>query len=235
MPTWIEPVPVDASAAGSTPSNFRLCFNQTFVLLICTYRKTATLRLVKKSGRWWRTLENALRNGNRLVRVQTNRANNTIFGWAKVVSISEPASVLSFLNPLSKKDLGCEGWTDDRYITEWCDGDRETIVRRIDFTYLPYAVIPDFQYTNENVARAVEEQRAGRLRHKETSLYGKLKLAMKTTPPLYESLRFNGVGSGQFQGEQDLAPRIDSLDHTKRRRTQQTSVVAPGMQLASSD
>ena len=198
---------MDSSTAGSTPSNFRLYFNQTFVQLIRTNRKTATLRLVKTSGRWWSTLDNALRNGNRLVRVQTNRANNTIFGWAKVVSISEPASVLSFLNPLSKKDLGCEGWTDDRYITEWCDGDRETIVRRIDFTYLPYAVIPDFQYTNENVATAVEERNSTRLRHKEASLHGQLKLAVKTAPPRCEE-------SGQGQREPNQVPRIDSLDHT---------------------
>ena len=205
---------IDASSTGSTPSNFRLYFSRVFVPRIRTKQKTATLRLVKKSEIWWRTIENALRNGNGVVRAQTDRANITIFGWARVISISAPAEVLSFLNPSSKIELGCEGWTDDRYITEWCDGDCEAIVRRIDFTFVPYADIPDYQYTKDNVAKAVDKTKGDRLRHKDSTLYGRLKFAKKTDPPPVQS--HPSAGSGRSRHEMDLAPRMDILDHTIR-------------------
>ena len=142
--------------AGSTPSNFRICFDKTLIELVRTAQKTSTLRRVKESKRWWETLDKALLHGNRLVRAQSNRAYNSIFGWLRIDFISESGTVTSFLNPISKKELGCDGWSDDEYITKWCDGERDTIVKRIYFTFIPYTAIPDYQYTKLDVKAAID-------------------------------------------------------------------------------
>ena len=185
-----------------------------------TLQKTSTLRLVKESKRWWDDLMTALLHGNRLVRAQTERTNKSIFGWLRIDRISEEAPASSFLNPVSKKELGCEGWSDDRYITKWCDGDKQTIVRRIFFTFFPYAAIPDYQYSKASVKAAVNETsaRAGRLRHKNTTVYGMMKLAPQTTPE-----NVQGEPTRQYS---ELTSVISTLGHTMRNVQENLASIA---------
>ena len=202
---------MDSSIAGAKPSSFRLYFDKTLIELVRTVQKTSTLRIVKESKKWWETLENALLYGNRLVRAQSNRANNTIFGWLRIDSISESGTVLSFLNPMSKKELGCDGWSNDEYIAKWCDGERDMIVRRIYFTYIPYADIPDYQYTKLDVKAAIDDCAARttqRLRTKGDSVNGQMQMAEEPGNTTYD------VPGGQTESVSQVAALVRRLDDT---------------------
>ena len=122
---------------------------------VVNHTKTATLRAVTEKLGWWSQLQDAVEKYG-IVRAQTGRSHTTIFGWLKIVSISEAGLVITFLNPVSKTELGCEGWEDDEYINRWCGGEHNTTVRRIDFLFIPYYRISDFHVTMPSVKTFVE-------------------------------------------------------------------------------
>ena len=211
---------MDSSIAGAKPSSFRLYFDKTLIELVRTVQKTSTLRIVKESKTWWELLENELLYGNRVVRAQSNRAYNTIFGWVRIDAISEAGTVLSFLNSISKKELGCDGWSDEKYIARWCDGERDTIVRRIYFTYIPYADIPDYQYTKLDIKAAIDECAAKtthRLRPKPDSVHGKMQMAEEP-----DSTTCN-VTAGQADSVSQLAGLVRQFDDKISALQSQTS------------
>ena len=119
--------------------------------------------------------------------------------------------MLSFLNPVSKKELGCEGWSDDRYITEWCDGERNTIVRRIYFTFIQYADIPDYLYSKLDFKAAIDDRATKvRVRHKEDSVPGQLKFGKNPeTSPI-------NVPREHPESVSQVPALVSSLEHTLR-------------------
>ena len=165
---------------------------------------------------FWDTLEKALVSGNRLVRAQSNYAYCTIFGWLLVDSISESDYVESFLNPVSKKELGCDGWSDEKYIKEWCGGERDTIVRRIRFTYIPYANIPDYQYSYASVKTAVDQTSKTRIRHHLESIPGQLKFAVDLQYPPFHVNKSNFPNAGDSKIESAVESLISSIDTSLR-------------------
>ena len=58
-----------------------------------------------------------------------------MFGWLEITGISDAAPVNTFLDARTKRDCGCEGWSDKNYVDRWCDGDLSKLVRKIDFIY----------------------------------------------------------------------------------------------------
>ena len=155
---------------GLTPSSFRLMFDKKLhVDLIKTHTKTSTLRLVKESRKWWDQLNFVFSSPERLVRAQTGCAHETIFGGCRINSLSAPAPISTFLNPLANKQLGCEGWTNQKYIDIWCGGDASAEARRIDFTYIPYSSLSDYEVSARQVSEAIANTPQTRIRHRQGS------------------------------------------------------------------
>ena len=124
LPAWVTPTAIKID--GLTPTTFRLTFDKELVNHMKDMTKIATLRVVKENGerKWWNSLEKAFSSSTRLVRAQTDRAHKTIFGGCRINSLSAAAPISTFLNPLSKKEFGCEGWSNQKYIDRWCNGMR---------------------------------------------------------------------------------------------------------------
>ena len=142
--------------------------------------KIATLRVVKENGerKWWNSLEKAFSSSTRLVRAQTDRAHKTIFGGCRINSLSAAAPISTFLNPLSKKEFGCEGWSNQKYIARWCNGDESVNVRRIDFTFLHYVDLSDHEVSPKQLGEVIAKTPISRIRHRTGSAGEILKLSV---------------------------------------------------------
>ena len=142
--------------------------------------KIATLRVVKENGerKWWNSLEKAFSSSTRLVRAQTDRAHKTIFGGCRINSLSTAAPISTFLNPLSKKEFGCEGWSNQKYIDRWCNGDESVNVRRIDFTFLHYVDLSDHEVSPKQLGEVIAKTPISRIRHRTGSAGEILKLSV---------------------------------------------------------
>ena len=77
-----------------------------------------------------------------------------MFGWLKISCVSQAASVSTFLNDKSKKELGCDGWSNETYVRTWCGGE-DVIVRKIDFEFFAYGDISDYSVATARIKEAI--------------------------------------------------------------------------------
>lgn len=91
------------------------------------------------------------------------------------------------MNSLANKQLGCEGWTNQKYIDIWCGGDASAEARRIDFTYIPYSSLSDYEVSARQVSEAIANTPQTRIRHRQGSHGEKIKNGVPV--PSYQSTR----------------------------------------------
>ena len=127
---------------------------------VVSREKTSTLRVVTETS-WWSRLEGAIRAGGGVVKANTARKRSDMFGWLKIWSVSQPGSVSTFLNDNSKKELGCEGWSNEKYLRTWCGGE-DVIVRKIDFEFFAYGDISDYSVPLMRIKEAINKSPSSR-------------------------------------------------------------------------
>jgi hypothetical protein len=75
--------------------------------------------------------------GKELVRAQTNWAADSLFGYLSINKMDGPLPIGNVLTPDIIAACGCKGWSKEKYIKRWAEGNKTLMVNVITFTYFP--------------------------------------------------------------------------------------------------